>query len=296
MVRRLGYALGAEVTGLDLTECLDDAIVATIRKIWLDNLVLCIRGQQLSPTQMMAFCGRFGELHQHVNPTEHHPDHPPITMIVNKPITINGKAYPGGISDEWHADQVFTVRPPTLGFLNAQELPAVGGDTLFANMYLAYETLSPALQRMIDPLEAVFDMTIAGAFRRSTPEKQAELRARNPPVVHSLVRVHPETGRKALYVSHRLRNFIGMTEEETKPIFDYLTEHATRYELSYRHCWVAHDLVMWDNRCTLHRAVGDYDPGQLRRMQRCELVAPKTGRLYSDGNLDPPALASHGAT
>ena len=235
---------------------------------------------------MMDFCSRFGELHEHVNPNERHPEYPAITMLANKPVEVNGKKYPGQISDEWHSDQAYTARPPSFAFLNALEIPEVGGDTMFANLYMAYETLSPAFQRTIDSLEAVYDVTVTQFFARTAPERQAQVRERNPPVVHPLVRRHPESGRKTLYLSSQLRNFVGMTAEESAPLRDFLTQHATRYEFVYRHRWTVHDLVMWDNRCAMHRAVTDYDPSRLRRMARCELNAPASGRLYAE-----PALA-----
>jgi taurine dioxygenase len=280
-IRPLGYALGAEITGFDLRRPLPDETVAQIREAWLDRIVLCFPGQDLDPEEMMAFCGRFAELDDNRSiPAFRHPDSSLVSVLVNKPLVLKDRQYSGAIVDQWHTDLSFTDRPSTASFLNAKELPDIGGNTMFTNMYTAYESLSPALQRMLEPLEAVHDVTLAGAYQRLSPQEQPERKQLAPPVVHPVVRVHPETGRKALYVGNRIRHFVGMTEEETRPLVDFLNRHATQYEFTYRHVWSVDDLLMWDNRCAMHYAVPDYDLSQTRRMQRCSLLAPKSGYLY----------------
>lgn len=282
-VRRIGYAMGAAVLGLDLRDDLSDALIASIRAAWLEHLVLCFPGQDLAPEEFRAFCSRFGELDDfRGTPHVRHPEHNEVMVLVNKTTTVGSAQYKGNINDGWHTDLSFTDRPASASFLVAKILPEVGGDTAFANMYLAYETLSPAMQRLIDPLEAVHDVALDAAFRRNPPEVQALRRQITPPVVHPVVRVHPETGRKALYLGDRIRTFAGMTEEETKPLAEFLNAHAVRYELTYRHRWTAGDVVMWDNRCTLHRAIADYAPGQARQLWRCSLLAPKSGRILTE--------------
>jgi taurine dioxygenase len=282
-VRPLGYALGAEVTGVDLKQPLDDRALQEIRTAWFAHIVLCFPGQDLEPEELSAFAGRLGELDDNrATPHLRHPEHPEIYVMVNKPIVVNERSYAGGIADSWHTDNSYTVRAASGTFLNAKELPAVGGDTMFANMYVGYETLSPAFQRTIDPLEAIHDVSLSSMFKDYDPELQAERMRLNPPVVHPVVRAHPETGRKALYVGHRVRRFVGMTEEESAPIRDFLTAHSTRYEFTYRHRWTVNDLLLWDNRCAMHRAVADYDRRELRRMIRCNLLPPKSGYVYSE--------------
>ena len=153
---------------------------------------------------------------------------------------------------------------------------------MFASMYVAYDTLSPKLKSLVDPLIGVHDISLGRAYHRIQPDAQAEMMRLNPPIAHPIVQIHPETGRKALYVGSRIRNFVGMTEEESQPLIRYLNEHATRYEFIYRHRWTLHDLLIWDNRCALHYAVGDFDRGQLRQMQRCSLLGPQKGQFLTD--------------
>ena len=284
-IRRLGYALGAEITGLDLSKPLDDETVHQLRNAWLDNILLCFPGQNLRPEEQVALCSRFGVLDEPKAAGNHafFHDYPALHLIVNKPVTAEGATFRQSFSDEWHSDLSYTNRPKSATFLLALELPEVGGNTLFANTYRAYETLSPALRVVIDSLECVHDGSRSPDFQRRSSEEQAERRRRRPPVVHPLVRVHPETGRKSLFVGHQVRQFAGMSEEESKPFLDFLNEHATRHEFVYRHQWTVHDLLMWDNRCSMHYAVWDYDQRHLRRLQRCSLLAPETGR-YNKGD------------
>jgi taurine dioxygenase len=288
-IRRLGYALGAEITGVDLTRALDEDTVSAIRKAWLDHVVLCFPGQDLGPETLCAFGERFGELDdRRATPHLRHPDCPPVYVLVNNPVKIKDRVFRGMVSNNWHTDNSYTVRAASATFLNAKELPEVGGDTMFANTYMAYDALSPALQGLLEPLEGVHDVSMGGTFQGDSAEVQAERRRRNPLVAHPVVRIHPETGRKALYVGSRVRNFAGLSEEETKPILNFLNQHATRYEFIYRHRWAVNDLLMWDNRCSMHYAVPDYDRGQMRRLIRCNLLPPKSGRLYDDAALAAP--------
>ena len=283
-VRRLGYALGAEITGLDLAAPLGDETIAAIRAAWLEHIVLCFPGQDLEPEQLMAFAARFGKLDDNrtVRFTSH-PDYPAVTLHVNKPITINGKRAGGHTrANKWHSDRSFTDRPSSAAFLLAKELPEVGGNTMFANAYMAYETLSPRLKELLESLSAVHDYTLTPSFERLSPQERIDVSRANPPVVHRVAAVHPETGRKSLFVGERVRAFLGMTEEETEPLLSYLKAHATRYEFIYRHVWSTNDLLMWDNRCSLHYAVQDYDQSALRRMFKVSLLAPKSGYVLAD--------------
>jgi taurine dioxygenase len=279
-IRRLGYALGAEITGVDFRQPLDDGLVDEIRRAWLDHVVLCFPGQNLDAEQMRAFCRQFGELDENRGSVQQHPNFNQVLLLASKPVQIDGKPTSGNArADVWHSDASYTVRPSTITFLVAKALPEVGGNTMFANMSMAYETLSVAFQKLIEPLSGVHDVTIAPFYKAISNDKQAKM-ARNPPVVHSAVLVHPETGRKALYVSDRVEKFIGMSEEESRPILDVLVRHATRYEFIYRHRWTVHDLLMWDNRSALHYGPNDYDRSQLRHMLRCSLVGPEIGHVY----------------
>ncbi|MGE0797233.1 MAG: TauD/TfdA dioxygenase family protein [Lautropia sp.] len=280
-IKKLSYALGAEVRGIDLRETLDDATVAEIRQAWLDHLVLCFPGQSLSPQQQIAFCSRFGTLDDHRNrPLWNRPDFPEVNIVSNKPQTIGGKRLMTLVADKWHTDMSFSNRAATASWLHALQLPAIGGDTMFANMYLAYEALSPSMQALVTQLRGVHDVSGAPDFHRYTPEVQAERKRNYPPVVHPVVRTHPESGRKGLFVGGFLKHFVGYTERESRPIIDFLNDFATGPEFVYRHRWTTGDLIMWDNRWLLHFAVQDYDPAALRVLQRCTLFAPVSGEYY----------------
>ena len=275
-VRRLGYALGAQLTGVDASRPLDAGAIDATRRALLEHIVLVLPAQDLGPGELTAFCEAFGEPDVYnTRPHNRHPEHPAIYVAANKGRTDSAaptvkKSSP---ANQWHSDYAHCRRPSTITFLLGKDLPEVGGDTMFANLYTAYETLSPAYRAMIEPLQAVHDIRLGAGYASQTPEQQAKDIELNPPVVLPLVRAHPETGRKALFVTDRIRSFVGMTEEETRPILGFLREHAVRYEFTYRHRWTRGELVMWDNRCALHYAVQDYDRStQFRRMLRCSLV------------------------
>lgn len=281
-IRRLSYALGAEVTGVDLRRPLDDETVAAIRRAWFEHLLLCFPGQPLSPEELIAFTERFGPVDDNrAIPHNRHPAFEQVVLISNKPIANKPwNGYRNG--QNWHSDLSYTVRPSNGTLLVCQERPDVGGDTMFANMYMAYERLSPTLRAFLDGLSAVHDITLVKNLEQREPEVVATMRRLNPPVVHPAVRVHPETGRRALFVNERVRRFVGMTEDESRPILDFLNRHAVSYEFLYRHCWTVGDLVMWDNRCTMHIALADFDQwSQPRQMIRTALLGAKTGALYN---------------
>jgi taurine dioxygenase len=281
-VRRRGYALGAEILGLDASQALDDGTIAAVRQALLDNVVICVPGQScVGPAELAAFCRRFGEPDTYnTRPYNRHPECPEVFVVANKPVTIAAQELRRSVpANVWHSDYSYSRRPGTITFLLAKAIPEVGGDTQFANAYTAYETLSPTLQGIVESLAAVHDVTLSPGYALGTPEQQAKDKARMPPVVHPVVRIHPETGRKALYVAERIRNFVGMSEEETRPLLGFLKQHSVRYEFTYRHRWATDDLVLWDNRCALHYAVQDYERAQLRQMLRISLVGPESGRL-----------------
>jgi len=292
-LKRLAYALGAEVCGLDLRQRLSDDTIAEIRQAWVDHLVLCFRGQDLEPRQQMDFCARFGELDDHRSrPHWNRPDFPEVNIVANKPVVFSDKTLQVLIADKWHTDMSFSVRSATASWLHAKTLPTIGGDTMFANMYLAYESLSENMRALADTLEGVHDVSLAPDFHRYTPQLQAERRRNHPPVVHKLVRTHPESGRKGIFAGGFLRNFIGYTEAESRPLIDFFNQHATAYEFVYRHPWQSGDLLMWDNRCTMHFAVQDYDRTQLRMLQRCTLLAPVSGRFLDAAQGQAPERAA----
>ncbi len=282
-VNKLSYALGAEITGLDLRNPLDDRTVDEIRRIWMENLVVVIRGQDVTPVQQVAFGRRLGPLDDHKSlPFYRLPDQHEIFLITNK--QVNGK--PSETKDTgrlWHSDHSFTTRPTMASALYCKEIPAIGGDTLFSNMYMAYDTLSDALKKILDGLEAVHDIVDYAPFRTRSAEQVAEMRRINPAVAQPVVRVHPETGKKALYVSEALTfRFVGMTEDESRGLLRFLWSHSVKPEFVYRHQWKVGDLLMWDNRCAMHMAPADYAPGQPRLMHRITILGTPSGRYLHE--------------
>ena len=261
-------ALGAEVSDVDLAKHLDDDTVAVLRRAWLEHLVLLFRDQSLTPPQLLAFARRFGNTIEYpfVKGLEEYPDIIPVVKLAHEQINF------GGV---WHSDTAYLDMPPMASMLLAREVPPAGGDTLFASMYLAYETLSDGMKRLLVGLRAVNSSAKADASRtredRIAERGRADARALYE-AAHPVVRVHPETGRKALYVNvaHTIR-FEGMTEEESAPLLGYLYRHQIRPELTCRFRWRPGSLAFWDNRCAQHNAVNDY-AGHRRVMHRITLA------------------------
>ena len=265
--RRISGALGAEIQGVDLSVPLNEILVKEIRKIFLENLVVFFRGQNLTPVQFMAFAGQFGE------PVEY----PLVKGLEGFPKIIEVKKLEhervafGGI---WHTDTAYLARPPMASMLLAREVPPFGGDTLFANMYLAFESLSEGMKKMLSGLRAVNSSAKADAsktredvLKHSGGEEQSSFLAEHP-----VVRTHPETGRKALYVNsgHTVR-FAGWTEEESAPLLRFLFDVQTRPEFTCRFGWQPGSIALWDNRCVQHNPVNDYH-GYRRVMHRITLA------------------------
>ena len=268
-VRRIAGALGAEVHGVDLASFSEEQLLL-LRKAWLEHLVLFFHDQPLAPAQFMPFARRLG------NPIEY----PFVKGIAGFPEVIEVKKLEhekvnfGGV---WHSDTAYLEVPPMASMLVAREIPTHGGDTLFANMYLAYESLSSGLRKMLDPLKAVnssakADVTRTREDRIKSDGKDAgtELAAEHP-----VVRTHPETGRKALYVNfaHTVR-FAGMSEEESAPLLGYLFRHQVRPEFTCRFSWRVGSIALWDNRCAQHNPVNDYH-GFRRVMHRITLAGDR---------------------
>jgi taurine dioxygenase len=279
-LRRLSHALGAEVAGVDLTR-LHERQFAELNSAFLDHGILLFRGQALTTEQHIALSRGFGELDTHDNaPQDRHPDHTEVLLITNAPKPTGAPSDTRYTGRVWHSDHSFTLVPALGSLLRAVEIPDVGGDTLFTNMYLAYDALSEGMKKLIAGLHGIH----ATARKIDDPARAADMKRRNPPVAQPLVRVHPETGRKALYVGEKVKRIVGLTAEESQPLLSYLCGHATRHEFVYRHQWRKHDLVMWDNRCTMHLALGDFDETQLRHMERTTVLGTPSGYVY-DGPL-----------
>jgi len=270
-IHRLAGALGAEIAGVDLREVLDDHVVATLHRALLDNLVIFFRNQPLTPEVFLAFARRFGTPIEYpfVRGLERYPE---IIEVVKEP---HERVNFGGI---WHSDTTYLEIPPMGSMLLAQEVPQVGGDTLFANMALAYERLSAGMRKLLDPLTAVNSSAKADVSRtredrvRAAPSDDARkvLTAEHP-----VVRTHPETGRKALYVNvAHTQRFGGMTEEESAPLLDFLFRHLSQPEFTCRFRWEAESLAFWDNRAAQHNPINDYH-GHRRTMLRITLAGDR---------------------
>jgi len=262
-----GSPLGAEVTGLDLSQPLADDDFKRIHRAHLDHHVVVFRDQRITPDQQISFSRRFGPLQIHVLRQFQLTGHPEILIVSN--VLEDGK--PIGLGDAghfWHSDLSYKETPSLGSLLHAQELPAEGGDTLFANMHLAWDTLPQALHDAVEgrSAEHTYLAKYAELQKRSPwrPNLSAEQIAEVKPVVHPIIRTHPETGRKALFVSeHFTTRVIGLPEDESRDLLQALFEHSVRDEHIYRHIWREHDLVFWDNRSLMHLASGT--PDHLRR-------------------------------
>ncbi|HEV8142138.1 MAG TPA: TauD/TfdA family dioxygenase [Methylomirabilota bacterium] len=269
-VQPVAGALGAEILGVDLAK-LDDAMVAEIRRQWLDHLVIFFRDQDLTPAQFLTFARRFGEPIEYpfVKGLDDYPEIIPVLKLAHETVNF------GGI---WHSDTAYLDAPPMASMLVAREVPPAGGDTEFANMYLAYETLSDAMKRMLEGLVAVNSSAAADVSRTREDRLKDSARAdakKEYVAAHPVVRVHPETGKKALYVnSAHTVSFEGMTKEESAPLLQYLFRHQVRPDFTCRFRWRPGSIALWDNRCAQHNAINDYQ-GHRRLMHRITLAGDR---------------------
>lgn len=281
-IRRLSYALGAEISGVDIRNPLDDKTFKEIHAAFLKYSVLLFRGTPLTREQHIAFSRMFGEIRKlpEVQHKHNDPKYPELLLLTNQ---FNARS-PGYTANEiWHTDKSSTLVPPMASLLRCVEIPHVGGDTMFTNCYLAYETLTDAMKRMLDGLHGIH-VGGGNVIDDSSPERLAESMRANQ-AAQPIVRVHPETGRKALFFGEKVRQLEAFTTEESKPLIDFLCQRATRAQFVYRHVWQEDDLLIWDNRCTMHIAVNDYDNSKTRRMERVTIKGTPCGHAY-DGPLD----------
>ena len=280
---RLSHALGAEICGVNIVGDLSNSEVEAIHNAWRKHHVIVFRGLELTPAQHIAFSLQFGALDDHAaTPHERLDGHPELLEVTNKP----KKGQPSqsrNAGRNWHSDYSYTGRPAAASMLYCTEKPPVGGDTMFCNMARAYDDLSDKMKSVVDDFQSVYDFTLVSGAAKRDPAKMVELLKVNPPIAHPCVRTHPDSGVKALYVSERTSHYDGMSRAESAPIIDYLCRHATRPENIYRHQWQVGDLVCWDNRTTMHLALGDFDPSQPRHMLRTTLQGQKSGYVV------PPA-------
>jgi taurine dioxygenase len=269
-VRPLSPALGAEILGIDLRDDIDAQVFAQIRNAWHQNLVIVLRGQNMSEEDQVRFAEKFGPPAV-IHTKQFVRNHPAVMLISN--IREDGKPI-GALPDgemHFHTDQCHQERPAMASMLYALEVPRAGGNTLFANGYTAYETLPPEIKRRIDGRKALnaYDYETA-ATKRGTRLTQSV-----PSYAHPVVRTHPATGRKALYVNRLMTVRIeGLPAQESDDLLAMLFDHQERREFIYEHVWRVGDLVIWDNRCTLH-ARTDFSPDERRLMRRVTILGEK---------------------
>jgi taurine dioxygenase len=268
-VRPLAGALGAEVFGVDMAADLDDELVREVRQAFLDHLVIFLRAQSVTPQEQVAFARRFGDPMEYPN-LPGLPEEPLITPVVKLEHEHNNF---GGV---WHSDTTYLPDPPMGSMLLAREVPPYGGDTVFANQYLAYEALSDGLQATLDGLMGISSSAKAEASRTVEDRlKEAGVERKALTAEHPLVRTHPETGRKALYTSDAHTVSIkGWTEEESLPLLRFLWAHQIRPEFTCRFRWQPGSLAFWDNRAAMHNPINDYH-GYRRVLHRITLAGDK---------------------
>jgi len=262
-VKPISGALGAEIHGVDLAH-LEDEIFAEIHHAFLKNLVIFFRDQTITPDQQVAFSARFAPIGYYPF-LKGLPDHPAVIEVRKEP---EDKLNFGGV---WHTDTAYLAKPPMGSVLYAKEIPENGGDTMFANLYLAYETLSDPMKAMLDGRKAVNSSRkgdAAAGRQKSVDENPKDASDVQTESTHPALRTHPETGRQALYVNRgHTVCFEGATPEESAPILEYLFEHQIRPEFTCRFQWAPGSIAIWDNRCALHYPLNDYH-GQRRVMHR----------------------------
>ena len=261
--RPVAATIGAEITGVDLTTALPDSTIAELRGALLDYKVLCFRDQPLTPAQHVAFARRFGDLEVH----------PFIPANAEQPelVRFAKSADVGGYENGWHSDVSWRAVPSMAAVLHAVAVPPTGGDTLFADMAAAYDGLPDDTKVRIDGLVAVHDH-VSSFGHQVPPERRAEVRAQYPPVEHPVVRTHPETGRKLIYVNRFFTSHVvGLDAAESRALIEDLSRRAEIVEYQCRVRWTPDAVVMWDNRAVQHYACSDYWPS-VRVMERASII------------------------
>jgi taurine dioxygenase len=257
----LSPVLGAAVTGLDLRVPLDGTTKRAVYEAFVRYHVLCFRDQQLDPEQQIAFSEQFGMLECHM--ARNRGTGNPLVHIVSN---LNGDGMPSGKvgSTGWHSDKSFRPEPSLATILHAQIMPPEGGETCFANMIAAYDALLEATRTALDSVRIVhcWELSRARLGLQATPEEIADA----PPLTHPLVRTIPETGQKALFMGEHASHVEGRPMAEGRALLDALTAHAVEERFVYRHKWRAGDMLMWDNRCLLHRANANFDAARFPRV------------------------------
>lgn len=262
-VRRLGPQIGAEINGVDV-KTLDDATFNAIYRAWLDYNVVAVRGQELELDDFVNYSRRFGFVQPHPSKSTRHPDRPEITLLGINKFGPDGKLdmaiYRRG-AEGWHTDGAYDQEPFKATQLYALAIPSRGGDTFFASMYAAYDALPDRLKQRLEGLRGAY---VYGGRRKKTALLNPEDRDAKP-AIHPIIRTHPETGRKALYFDPgKILRIEALDEAESDALIGELTGYMIQPDAEYHHKWRKGDIVIWDNRCSYHKAAGDYPPDEDR--------------------------------
>ena len=270
--------LGAEIRGIDISAPLDAAVVAGLRTAWLENLVLVFRGQSLSDDALVSFSRRFGELDRVPGWEPYSPDgHPEVLVVSNVKQAGTAIGVLGDGEAAWHTDMSYLADPPTASLLYSWEIPPDGGDTNFMNMYAALAAMPPELRGEIEHASLNHDSSEDSSGRLRDGFAPVSDVSQAPGACHPVIRVHPETGRQALFLGRRLNAYVlGMPVAESEELLDRIWQFCTQEQFVYRHRWKKGDLVMWDNRCTMHRR-DPFDPASRRVMHRTQIKDPVSG-------------------
>ena len=269
-IRPLSAHTGAEVRGIDLSRPVSDDQRDAMYRAFVERSVLVVRDQTLAPAQLLGAVGLFGAVFAQQNSRFAVPDCPQIHYVSNQDQYPDGRRYIPG--DGWHTDHSNATRPPKATVLHAVNLPDRGGDTQYANMAAAYAGLADGLRDRIAPLMGIHVYQSSHSARQLMTLSDSDKERVPNAVLHPLVRTHPESGAKSIYINPiRIEGILGLDHKEALPLLDALLEHATAERFQYRHAWKPGDLVMWDNRCLLHKANGDYDMSQVRYLYRVML-------------------------
>jgi alpha-ketoglutarate-dependent taurine dioxygenase len=271
-------AIGAEIRGVDLREPLDEDTWREVREAFDDYLVVTFPKQPITHEQHLAFSRRFGELMQ--MPQLHAAEGHDLIHVIRRDAEDTGRV----IGENWHSDSTYMERPPAAVVMRAVTVPEFGGDTGFLSMVAAYEALSPTMRAVLEPLKAVHSATrIYGSayhaqksrFSAASARNDLDVEAGDREMVHPLVCTHPRSGKRFLYVNRvYVQGIEGMTAQESRPLLDFLYEHCSRFELTCRVRWEADQVLVWDNRATMHKAIPDY-AGRARYMTRTTIAGPR---------------------